>query len=210
MEIGEVICQTKGIIHSVYDRAERVGKNGPFTVQNCILMDGNTKVKAAFWNRDEMRPMMGKTVWLISTPGKGGKLGGVTVKDGSFTKKDGTQVNEKVIDVSQSANIGLSEKHQPDADEIPMGDESSEEATLPTPPPAEPKPKLDGPMPVYGATVGCCLKEACSIVNSLGTDPFNPEYFKQVYQIASDLIRVARMLEKGELSPSAKQRQEGK
>ena len=57
------------------------------------------------------------------------------------------------------------------------------------------------------ATVGMCLKEACSICGQLGTDPFSPEYYRQVHEIASDLIRVALHLEAGKLAPSAKDRQ---
>lgn len=60
--------------------------------------------------------------------------------------------------------------------------------------------------PVYGGTVGMCLKESCNIVNQLGIDPFSPDYYKQVYEISSDLIRVALQLEAGKLAPSAKER----
>ena len=58
--------------------------------------------------------------------------------------------------------------------------------------------------PVYGATVGNCLKLAVDTVLAIGTDPFSPEYYRQVHQISSDLIRVALLLEAGTLAPTSK------
>jgi len=62
--------------------------------------------------------------------------------------------------------------------------------------------------PVFGATVGNCMKMAVDTVTSLGTDPFSPDFYRQTHQIASDLIRVAQMLEAGNLAPSAKKQQQ--
>lgn len=62
--------------------------------------------------------------------------------------------------------------------------------------------------PVYGATVGNCLKLAVDTVSAIGTDPFSPEYYRQVHQISSDLIRVALLLEAGTLAPTSKSQRE--
>ena len=62
--------------------------------------------------------------------------------------------------------------------------------------------------PVFGATVGNCMKMAVDTVTAIGTDPFSPEFYRQTHQIASDLIRVAQMLEAGNLAPSAKKQQQ--
>jgi hypothetical protein len=59
--------------------------------------------------------------------------------------------------------------------------------------------------PVHGATVGMCLKEAVSIVNSLGASPLTTIYYKEVHNIASQLIRVALSLEAGNLAPNLKE-----
>jgi hypothetical protein len=62
--------------------------------------------------------------------------------------------------------------------------------------------------PVFGATVGNCMKMAVDTVTAIGTDPFSPEFYRQTHQIASDLIRVAQMLEAGNLAASAKKQQQ--
>jgi len=72
--------------------------------------------------------------------------------------------------------------------------------------PSKPSPK-PGHEPVYGATVGMAVKEACTVASGIGIDPTKPEYFKFVYEFASDIVRVSLMIEKGELAPSAKTRQ---
>lgn len=95
----------------------------------------------------------------------------------------------------------------PEDDGQEPGDDQIPGAEMPargTPPPSR---ATGGHAPVHGATVGMCLKEACSICGQLGTDPFSPEYYRQVHEIASDLIRVALHLEAGKLAPSAKDRQ---
>ena len=96
----------------------------------------------------------------------------------------------------------------PEDDGQEPGDDQIPGAEVPargTPPPAARV--TGGHAPVHGATVGMCLKEACSICGQIGTDPFSPEYYRQVHEIASDLIRVALHLEAGKLAPSAKDRQ---
>lgn len=62
--------------------------------------------------------------------------------------------------------------------------------------------------PVFGATVGNCMKMAVDTVTAIGTDPFTPEFYRQTHQIASDLIRVALLLEAGNLAQSAKKQQQ--
>lgn len=59
----------------------------------------------------------------------------------------------------------------------------------------------------HGAQVGACVNKAVDVTSELGVNPSDPIFYRTVYEIASDLIRVSQMLERGELAPSAKERQ---
>ena len=94
---------------------------------------------------------------------------------------------------------------------IAIGDAETQDQPAATPAPASvtatAQPRA-GHAPVYGATVGNCLKLAVDTVSAIGTDPFSPEYYRQVHQISSDLIRVALLLEAGTLAPTSKSQRE--
>lgn len=67
--------------------------------------------------------------------------------------------------------------------------------------------------PVFGATVGMAINQACDMIREAEPDYpitmewlLSPDFSQNVHTIASDLIRVSRMLEKGILAPSAKER----
>lgn len=78
-------------------------------------------------------------------------------------------------------------------------------------------PSVSGaPQHVQGQTVGMALKEAISIIKETfdPTMPMaerdkyfrGPEFSKDVHLLASDIIRVSALLEKGKLAPSARDR----
>lgn len=62
--------------------------------------------------------------------------------------------------------------------------------------------------PVMGQTVGMAIKEAITLVDPNGfTGLINsPDYWRAVHAAASDIIRVSRLLERGQLAPSARLR----
>lgn len=80
--------------------------------------------------------------------------------------------------------------------------------------PTRPAPR-QAPMPqqqdIHPATVGMALKEACALV-SASQEPLELSYLhsqafsKDVYLVASDIIRMARALEAGKLAPPARDR----
>lgn len=92
-----------------------------------------------------------------------------------------------------------------------------EEATLemvgvprsaPAPRPGPKTSGKPGPVPanpnqeqrVEGMEAGMVLKEAVTVVTQIGTDPFTPEFYRQVHFIASNLVRVSRMIRNGHLA----------
>jgi hypothetical protein len=50
------------------------------------------------------------------------------------------------------------------------------------------------------------VNKAVDVLVQIGTDPFSPEFYRQVHEVASDLIRVSEMLQDGKLAPTAKER----
>lgn len=73
-------------------------------------------------------------------------------------------------------------------------------------------PAIDGTLqPVQGQTVGMAMKEALAIVvfERTGGERGSPIFWEDVYTVASDIIRVSRLLESGKLAPSVKERAGG-
>lgn len=75
------------------------------------------------------------------------------------------------------------------------------------------KPSVNGQQqPVNGQTVGMALKEAAAMLAVIGYDADdlrNPAWWKRLHEIASDVIRVSRMLERGALAAPVKYRETG-
>lgn len=70
--------------------------------------------------------------------------------------------------------------------------------------PARPAAALQRPpqqASIHGATVGMCMKEALTVVNAMGIDPFSEDYVIRTWHLSSDLIRLAQALESGKLAP---------
>jgi hypothetical protein len=49
---------------------------------NCMLNDGESEVRAAFWDREDMNPLLGQVRVINSVVGCNKRLGGVQVKTG--------------------------------------------------------------------------------------------------------------------------------
>lgn len=83
------------------------------------------------------------------------------------------------------------------------------------PAPQQRAPAGSGALPVQGQTVGMALNQACENIRSAlksSGKPFavelftSPQFSRDLHTIASDIIRVSRVLEAGHLAPSAKDR----
>ena len=83
-------------------------------------------------------------------------------------------------------------------------------------PAGSPAPAGTGAQPlVFGATVGMAINQANELMRHIYSPPQlaelmkSTEYCRTLHEWASDIIRVSRMLENGQLAPSVKQRCEG-
>jgi hypothetical protein len=67
--------------------------------------------------------------------------------------------------------------------------------------------------PIFGATVGMAINQAIGIIKDTCPDATLPTYYltadfsKDLHTLASDILRVAALLEKGKLAPAVKDRQ---
>jgi hypothetical protein len=74
---------------------------------------------------------------------------------------------------------------------------------------AECKPSVSGePQHVFGATAGMAVKAALEHVTAQAETPkaSDPKYWEQVWEYASDVVRIARMIESGKLAKPVKER----
>jgi|GEM_PF-2950233 len=61
-------------------------------------------------------------------------------------------------------------------------------------------------VPINGQTVGMAVKEALTIVREDGPDWSSPVTWKAVHEVASDIIRLSRLLEMGKLAAPVRER----
>ena len=187
-EEGLPIPAISGTLVALFKRTAGESSMGAYSFQNGTLKDATGEMRITFKDRDEVSPSLrGKKITLLSYQGDKGWSG---VKTKSEEYKG---VTSRVLWVTPTAELA---------------EGSGTENTAPPairPTPTGPSLPSKGNTPplvsVYGGTVGMAIKEACTVVNHIGTNPFGPEYSKQVWQIASNLIRVSQALEAGKLAP---------
>lgn len=183
---GMTIPQTTGFLKSVSKRKEGTGRDGNGTFQTGTLIDGNSQIKIKSWDRDDLSPLQGRKVWLIAAKGENGKLGGLTLIEEEYPK--GTF--SKVIDAKGRAAIVPADRPQPDDDQIPGAEVPARTA----PPAARPATAKWQPL---GQTVGMAINNACANLTARNV-VLNPT---DVWEMASDILRVAERLEKGIMAP---------
>lgn len=175
----------------------------PWTLQKIDLSQGNQKMAAVIWNHDPLpASMKGKQVTMLAFQGDRGWTG-LFADDNEYNGKTTRQI--KMTQAGTIEAIGTGTQPQPEQDSG-EGDYSPQPKPSQKPEPVyQPKPATPPPNEfsagVFGGTVGMAIKEACIVVNGIGTDPFSPEYCKQIWQFASNLIRVSQALEQGKLAP---------
>ena len=103
------VPSTSGIVGFVGDR--KAGKNakGDWSVQHIELLDGDARIKVSVWGAAEIpRTWKGQKALVLAgnrTDGKG--ICGCKIKLDNYTNKDGKEVEQKVIDVSDKGAFVL-------------------------------------------------------------------------------------------------------
>lgn len=201
-----IVCFT-GRITNIYPRRTGEGQNGAWSVQNLVFEQGGERINVSAWEKEEFpKTMEGKVYTICAFKGQKGWSGvyasdGKT-KEGAIRREIRTTKSADYIE-GELANQPVNAPQPTEHINAPSGNQNA-----PTVKPSAAKP--DFAHGVFGGTVGMAIKEACNVVNQLGTDPFSADYSKQVWQVASDLIRVSSALEAGKLAPKSGSKPEQK
>lgn len=90
---GTTIGEMRVGVKKVFPPRTGASKHGEWRVQNCILEDGTGEIRGAFWIKDDMSDLEGKTIVLKSRAGKKG-LAGVTVQYSDHSKANELKITE--------------------------------------------------------------------------------------------------------------------
>ncbi len=90
MSAGEIVPAVRCQIKSVGKIYKGSNEHGEFTVQKITVLDDTAVLTLKLWDKDEFSTDW-QGVWIIceSTPGKGGKLGGLMTVDDEYPKNSG-------------------------------------------------------------------------------------------------------------------------
>ena len=92
-QVGQIIGEITGKIKKVFPPKTGQGNFGPWSVQNVIIQDDTSEVRAGVWNIP-MSDLEGSTVTFKSTAGKNG-LNGIAVIDNKGKKE--LKITEKAM-----------------------------------------------------------------------------------------------------------------
>lgn len=91
---GEIVPSVKAVVKAVFPPRTGQGKHGEWRVQNAILTQNGTEVRASFWGID-VSDLKGKEVCLQSQAGKRG-LEGIKVKLNDQKGENELSITDKV------------------------------------------------------------------------------------------------------------------
>lgn len=143
LDAGDVVPGVKGTVKVVFDRKTGTKGDREWSVQTGFLkeIDGTEEIKFKAWDKDDLKSLTGKTVWLVSKQAKTG-LTGLKVEDDEYNGK-----TERVLVIKGGAEIakhdgttGVPDKRVPreavpaSDDDVPM-EWPEEKAKAPAPAP---------------------------------------------------------------------------
>lgn len=216
-----------GTLVDFEDYREGVGKHDS-TIQSATLRDdAGEDIRINIWNQQNYAARKGAKVRIVAAFEKG-KCSTTVIENKHFTPphKELQMTKNSVFLFAASSTTETAQDSQPKQTPI------APPAASPTPPgeaaPAKSNPverpapprrrRLVAGYPVNGQTVGNAMKIAVDIVRyGFADQPANdeftwndyvktPEFSRDLWERASDIIRIAYRLEDGDLAPSAKER----
>ncbi len=200
---GTPIDAIQGRIVEVYEYQRKTGQKGPYTLQNAYIADvGGNKIKLTVWDHPDLAPLKGNEYVLHNTGGT--RFPGIKVRLGSYVaKKDGQQ--HKAGDTVKTLELNVTKNGC--FQHVEVFNQSKPAGAAPAEPVSRaastPSVNTGGQAPsqgyINGQTVGMAINNAVKIITE--GNGYNPETFaKELYVIASDIIRVSQHIEKGNLS----------
>lgn len=211
---GTPIEAIQGRITAVYPARSVTGAKGTSTVQNAELSDiGGNKVKLTVWDHPDLNPLKDNECVLHNTGGQ--RYPGIKVKHGSYVaQKDGR--THKAGDTIKTLELNVTKngcfQHVEVYNQSKPADKPAAEAVS-RPSEARPGAPL-GAMAqsgyINGMTVGMAINNAVKLIAD-EKGGYVPETFaKDLYVIASDIIRVSQHIEKGNLAEKKGEKTVGK
>lgn len=187
MGVGETVPRTKGTIKSIGKRGFGGEGEKQWSYEFFTLADNGVEVTGKLKNMPPMdQSLKGKSVWLF---------GRQTEKHGITGLKIDEYQGKKQLVITASATImradAVSKVTEPPVDNVPPDEFDS----LPKTPPAQ-KPDPEKYIPM-GQTIGMAINNACNNLTHRNL-PLDP---KDLASIASDILRVSKWLEDGNLTP---------
>ncbi len=218
-----------GTLVDFEDYREHVGTHDS-TVQSATLRDDDgNDIRINIWNQQDYASRKGARVRIVAAFEKG-KCSTTVIENKHFnpphkelqmTKNSvflfaASSTTETAQDSSQPKQTPIA---PPAASPIPPGEAASGMRSDPVERPAPPRRRrLVAGYPVNGQTVGNAMKisvdivrygfEDRAVIDTLTWDEYvkTPDFSRELWERASDIIRIAYRLEDGDLAPSAKER----
>jgi hypothetical protein len=108
----DIIPKVTGKITKLWEKREKEGNYGPYTIQSGEIEIDGALYGLTFWDCPQNPELLkGKDVTISSTKGKNG-LGGVELGHESYTSKDGSKVDRDTISVKKQAKVALAGEAQ--------------------------------------------------------------------------------------------------
>lgn len=224
-------------VNKVDQRKTGVGKqnNKPYSFQNLHVSDRGDRSVVQVWNFPDLSSLEGGIINLESTFGKDSEVYGVMVdeyKNERRIKLSESGLIDNIEDAKTSpenqwqnieAHSGNKGGNNDRRQDNRRGNDRRRDDRQEEPPRSRGGSPTRGPSdrhekkPIFGATVGMAINQAVAIIrespDSGGNKPdmnyfLSRQFSQDAYTIASDILRIAERLERGDIAPSAKQREE--
>lgn len=204
---GMTVDAVQVTVSGVYERRMVSTKTGEKSVQTCELSDStNNKIRASVWEHPDLTPLKGMEVILHSSKGGNGRFGGVQVKHGSYTPKGQTEAKATIelsvnkAGIFQHVQVYNNGGAMQESSDKPKQAELSDTRVV----------QNTGIRPINGMTVGMAVNNAVKVIVEGGLigkyTNLIEQMPKDLYLLASAIIRVSTHIEAGHLAPNGKEK----
>lgn len=202
----ETIPAVKGVLKSIYKANVGLGKNGPWSINNGVLSSEGHEIRVKFWNRsdDDLLPLKGKTIVITSVQGNRG-LSGVSFVAQGYKDQPELKVSEKAEISVEGDPISKQERQKPiqstseqEEEDVPYEFNKATNAS----------PSQATSQNFHGAQVGMAVNNAFAFLlqEEPGALADPATRCRTLWEIASDILRVAQRMEGGDIAPKPSDR----
>ena len=193
--VGSPVALVHGVLTEVYEYRTGIGKNKS-TVQSAMLQDSTgDKIRLNIWNHKDYMGNKGAPVTIIAVTDKG-KCSTRSIENTYHTPPTLELEISKTSQILFSGDQG--QAAPADHSDPSESDPAAREGSAPRSQAVK--------RPINGQNAGMCVKEAIGLVKEAAGELTweylkSPDFYKDVWEISSNLVRVSRMVEGGDLAP---------